>query len=83
MNILDLVAGVSIVIALGFIAMYTKNYLRKDAGISSKQNKDGAFCDIDLEVMMLGNDTSNVKDIDALKGKIESFMQRNRFYKME
>lgn len=82
-HILDIIAGVSIVIALGFIALYAINHLRKDASVPSDENEDGAFCDIDLDLLMMDTDSSNVKDLDALKGKIETFMQRNRFYKME
>lgn len=80
---MDIIVGVSMVIALGFIVLYVKDYFLKDASKPLDENEDETFCDIDLDLLRKKNDTSSTKDVNALKEKIQSFMQRNRFYKMQ
>lgn len=81
-SIIELIAGVSIVIALGFIVMYFKDFVWKNSGGQSYQPEEEAFCDIDLEYLMRNTAKTTGKDIEELKRKIQGFKQRNRFYKM-
>lgn len=83
-SIIELIAGVSIVIALGFMVIYFKDFVDRKSEDEAYQPEEEAFCDIDLEFLMqnTAKNTGKDKDIDELKRKIQGFKQRNRFYKM-
>lgn len=81
-SITELIAGVSIVIAFGFIVIYFKDFVDRKSEDEAYQPEEEAFCDIDLEFLMQNTAKNTGKDIEELKRKIQGFKQRNRFYKM-
>lgn len=82
MGVIELIAGVSIVIAFGFIVIYFKDFVDRKSEDESNRPEEEAFCDIDLELFMQNTSKNTGKDIEELKRKIQGFKQRNRFYKM-
>ncbi|WP_419213114.1 hypothetical protein ACNR9Q_02975 [Maribacter sp. X9] len=83
-DIIELIAGVSIVIALGFIVIYVKDSLIGSSEDSKDELEEEAFCEIDIEYLWMNAQKAGtgVNDINDLKRKIQTFKNRNRFYKM-
>ena len=82
MDIIVLMAGVSIVIALGFIIVYVQNYLFESSDDLKDELKEDAFCEINMDFMLMNTQKSSRNDVNDLKRKIQTFKNRNRFYKM-
>ena len=82
----QVLAAIAIIIALGFIINLAYDYkdLKTDSDNSMAEVlfDEQGFCDISLENLMETNSYSENKDIESLRLKIESFNNRNRFYKM-
>jgi hypothetical protein len=82
----QVLAAIAIIIALGFIINLAYDYkeLKTDSENSMAEVlfDEQGFCDISLENLMETTSSSGNKDIESLRSKIESFNNRNEFYKM-
>jgi hypothetical protein len=78
----EIIAGISIVIALGFICLMMKDYIPNNSMNTSNDEEENAFCEIDMEHILMYSKKAEAKDVGALKRKIQDFKNRNRFYKM-
>ena len=78
----QLIAGISIVIALGFIALYIKDFAINNNVDLNMNGEEEAFCDIDMEYLLMNSKDKEVKDVGELQKKLQDFKNRNRFYKM-
>ena len=81
-EMVEIIAGISIVIALGFIVLMMKDYIPNTSIDSSNENEGDAFCEIDMEHILMYSKKEEAKDVGALKRKIQDFKNRNKFYKM-
>jgi hypothetical protein len=77
-----LVAGISIVSAIAYMVIYFKDNLTSTTGDEKNTENPEAFCDIDMNQLLMGTKNSDVEDIKELQRKIQNFKLRNRFYKM-
>lgn len=78
----QLIAGISIIIGLGFISLLVKDYIIDDMRNDTTNGQEDAFCDIDMEHILMFADKSQAKDVNELKRKLQDFKNRNKFYKM-
>lgn len=80
----ELISGISILIASACIAIIIKDYFLADKEEVRRLNKveEEGFCDIDLEYILMRSNTGEAKNIQELKKKLQDFKSRNRFYKM-
>ena len=77
----QLIAGISIVIALGFIALYIKDFAINNNADLNVNGEEEAFCEIDMEYLLMNSKDKEVKNVGELKRKLQDFKNRNRFYK--
>ena len=77
----QLIAGISIVIALGFIALYIKDFAINNNADLNVNGEEEAFCEIDMEYLVMNSKDKEVKNVGELKRKLQDFKNRNRFYK--
>ena len=83
----QVLAAIAMIMALGFMISLisdridSKSKNNDKAQTNSKVDEIG-FCEISLEKMTEINSSSGNKDIECLREKIESFNNRNKFYKM-
>ncbi len=82
MEIIILVAGISIVSAIAFMVIYFKDYSTNTAGDEKNTENTEAFCDIDMNQLLMDTNNLDDEDINELQRKIQNFKLRNRFYKM-
>ncbi|TDT46219.1 hypothetical protein CLV90_0265 [Maribacter spongiicola] len=78
----QLIAGISIIIGFGFISLLVKDYIIDDMRNDSTNVDEDAFCEINMEHVLMFADKSQVKDVAELKRKLQDFKNRNKFYKM-
>lgn len=78
----EVISGISITIALGFIVLYIKDFVRINSTQQIHENEDDGFCEIDMDYVAMYADDNRSKDVSELKKKLEAFKNRNRFYKM-
>lgn len=78
---IQLIAGVSIFLALGFIILFIKDYMT-DSKIVKLEVEDEAFCDINLDYLMMNNQNPFNQNGNDVSRRIQGFKNRNRFYKM-
>lgn len=82
----QVIAAIAIIIALGLminLAYDYKEFKSNDSnGIQDGVTDDQGFCEISLDNMVESRSDSGNKDIESLRSKIESFNNRNKFYKM-
>ncbi|WP_339835785.1 hypothetical protein [uncultured Maribacter sp.] len=78
----EIFAGISIVIASGFIGLLIRDYIANMFNARSNEIEEDAFCEIDINHMLMYSKKSERKDVGELKRKIEEFKNRNKFYKM-
>ncbi|TVZ16051.1 hypothetical protein [Maribacter sp. MAR_2009_72] len=80
----ELISGVSILLASGCIAVVVKDYYMADKQEVTRvqERDDEGFCDIDMEYIMMQSNKGDAKNINELKKKLQDFKDRNRFYRM-
>ncbi|WP_157486396.1 hypothetical protein [Maribacter forsetii] len=79
---INLIANISIIIGLGFIGLLLRDYSIKNNMNDLELEDEDAFCDIDVDHVLMYSDQSKPKDIGELKRKLQDFKHRNKFYKM-
>lgn len=79
---IQLIAGISIIIGLGFISLLLRDFIVDGINNDNSSNQEDAFCEIDMEHVLMYSDTSKSKDVTELKRKLQEFKNRNKFYKM-
>ncbi len=78
----ELFAGISILIASSFIGLLIRDYIVNNSVDKPNDNEEDAFCEIEMKHVLMYSKKPNVKDIGELKRKLEEFKHRNKFYKM-
>ena len=79
---IQLIAGISIIIALGFIGLLLRDFIVDNMNNDNSRNQEDAFCEIDMEHVLMYSDKAKGKDVAELKRKLQDFKNRNKFYKM-
>ncbi|SIQ01434.1 hypothetical protein [Maribacter ulvicola] len=79
---MNLVTVISIIVGLGFIGLLLRNYIVENTSNDFGVEKEDAFCEIDMDHVLMYSDQSEPKDVRALKRKLQEFKNRNKFYKM-
>jgi hypothetical protein len=79
---IQLIAGISIIIGLGFISLLLRDFIVDSIDNDNSSDQEDAFCEIDMEHVLMYSDTSKSKDVTELKRKLQEFKNRNKFYKM-
>ncbi|SHJ54764.1 hypothetical protein SAMN04488007_0679 [Maribacter aquivivus] len=78
----QLIAGISIIIGLGFISLLLRDFIVDGINNDDTSNQEDAFCEIDMDHVLMYSDSSKSKDVTELKRKLQEFKNRNKFYKM-
>ena len=78
----QLIAGISIIIGLGFISLLLRDFIVDGINNDDSGNQEDAFCEIDMDHVLMYSDSSKSKDVTELKRKLQEFKNRNKFYKM-
>ncbi|WP_282048667.1 hypothetical protein [Maribacter aquivivus] len=78
----QLIAGISIIIGLGFISLLLRDFIVDGINNDDSSNQEDAFCEIDMDHVLMYSDSSKSKDVTELKRKLQEFKNRNKFYKM-
>ena len=79
---IQLIAGISIIIALAFVSLLLRDFIVDSIDNDNSSDQEDAFCEIDMEHVLMYSDTSKSKDVTELKRKLQEFKNRNKFYKM-
>jgi hypothetical protein len=79
---IQLIAGISIIIGLGFIGLLLRDFVVDNMNNDNSGNQEDAFCEIDMEHVLMYSDKAKGKDVAELKRKLQDFKNRNKFYKM-
>lgn len=79
---IQLIAGISIIIGLGFIGLLLRDFVVDNMNNDDSGNQEDAFCEIDMEHVLMYSDKAKGKDVAELKRKLQDFKNRNKFYKM-
>ncbi|MDF4201353.1 hypothetical protein PXD56_00200 [Maribacter sp. SA7] len=79
---LDLIAGISIMMGLGFIGLMVRDYLVDSTLNELAKDDEDAMFEIDMEHVLMYSNKSKLNDVDELKRKLQDFKNRNKFYKM-
>ncbi|MEP2239057.1 MAG: hypothetical protein ABJI22_11900 [Maribacter sp.] len=79
---LDLIAGISIMMGLGFIGLMVRDYLVDSTLNELTKDDEDAMFEIDMEHVLMYSNKSKLNDVDELKRKLQDFKNRNKFYKM-
>lgn len=79
---LDLIAGISIMMGLGFIGLMARDYLVDSTLNELTKDDEDAMFEIDMEHVLMYSNKSKLNDVDELKRKLQDFKNRNKFYKM-
>ena len=79
---INLIAGISILIGSAFIGLLIRDYILNTGVDDFDIDEEDAFCEIDMEHVLMYSDSSKRKDIGELKRKLQEFKNRNKFYKM-
>ncbi|TDS18527.1 hypothetical protein DFQ03_0230 [Maribacter caenipelagi] len=79
---IQLIAGISIIIGLGFIGLLLRDFVVDNMNNDNSSNQEDAFCEIDMEHVLMYSDKAKGKDVTELKRKLQDFKNRNKFYKM-
>ena len=79
---IQLIAGISIIIGLGFISLLLRDFIVDGINNDNSSNQEDAFCEIDMEHVLMYSDKTKSKDVTELKRKLQEFKNRNKFYKM-
>ena len=79
---IQLIAGISIIIGLGFISLLLRDFVVDNMNNDNSGNQEDAFCEIDMEHVLMYSDKAKGKDVAELKRKLQDFKNRNKFYKM-
>ncbi|MEP2280513.1 hypothetical protein [Maribacter sp.] len=79
---LDLIAGISIMMGLGFIGLMVRDYLVDSTLNELTKDDEDAMFKIDMEHVLMYSNKSKLNDVDELKRKLQDFKNRNKFYKM-
>ncbi|HDZ05455.1 hypothetical protein LCGC14_0071030 [marine sediment metagenome] len=79
---INLIGGISILIGSVFISLLIRDYIINTGFDDFENEEEDAFCEIDMEHVLMYSDTSKRKDIGELKRKLQDFKNRNKFYKM-
>jgi len=82
-TIIQILSGLAIVLALGFLLLIVSEVFSKektlDMQIFEDEHIDEPFINIDADVL-LSKEAENTKGIPQLKEKLRQFKNRNRFY---
>ncbi|WP_282074987.1 hypothetical protein [Maribacter aquivivus] len=78
----QLIAGISIIIGLGFISLLLRDFIVDGINNDDSSNQEDAFCEIDMDHVLMYSDSSKSKDVTEIKRKLQEFKNRNKFYKM-
>ena len=79
---IQLITGISIMIVLAFVSLLLKDFIVDSIDTDNSSDQEDAFCEIDMEHVLMYSDTSKSKDVTELKRKLQEFKNRNKFYKM-
>ena len=79
---IQLIAGISIIIALAFVSLLLRDFIVDSIDNDNSSDQEDAFCEIDMEHVLMYSDTSKSKDVTELKRKLQEFKNINKFYKM-
>ena len=79
---IQLIAGISIMIVLAFVSLLLRDFIVDSIDNDNSSDQEDAFCEIDMEHVLMYSDTSKSKDVTELKRKLQEFKNRNKFYKM-
>ncbi|WP_405400278.1 hypothetical protein [Maribacter sp. Asnod2-G09] len=79
---IQLITGISIMIVLAFVSLLLRDFIVDSIDTDNSSDQEDAFCEIDMEHVLMYSDTSKSKDVIELKRKLQEFKNRNKFYKM-
>lgn len=87
-SMVELIGGVSILMALGILLIFVKDSVFDDATTSKLefQNADHSDSFINIDTELLANDETSELNPELVKEKkqrLESFRLRNKFYQMK
>ena len=69
-------------IVLAFVSLLLRDFIVDGIDTDNSSDQEDAFCEIDMEQVLMYSDTSKSKDVTELKRKLQEFKNRNKFYKM-
>jgi len=78
----NLIAVILIIISLAFIGLLIRDNISESTLNNFDVEEEDAFCEIDMEHILMYSDSSKPKDLGELKRKLQDFKHRNKFYKM-
>jgi hypothetical protein len=83
---IQILSGLAILLAIGFIALILKNAVFEKSNsmmqVFEEEPMEESFISVDTEVL-LAKEPKNTHGIPQLKEKLRQFKNRNRFYDMQ